>query len=50
VAHASRDAAKKSWEAFWADPEWLAARSNGEQVTAGATSVFIEPTEFSKLR
>lgn len=50
VAHASRDAAKKSWEAFWADPEWTAARSNGEQVTAGATSVFIEPTEFSKLR
>lgn len=50
VAHASREAAKKSWEDFWADPEWQAARSSGEQVTAGATSVFIEPTEFSKIR
>lgn len=50
VAHSSREAAKKSWEDFWADPEWAAARANGEQVTAGATSVFIEPTEFSKIR
>ncbi|MFD6450577.1 NIPSNAP family protein [Nocardia sp. NPDC056541] len=50
VAHASRAAAAKSWEAFWADPEWTAARSDGEQVTASATTKFLDPTGFSELR
>jgi hypothetical protein len=50
VAHASREAAKESWAAFWADPDWIAARSDGEQVTASATSVFLDPTDFSELR
>lgn len=50
VAHESREAAKKSWQAFWDDPEWQALRANGEQVTAGATSVFIEPTAYSAIR
>lgn len=50
VAHASREAAQKSWESFWADPEWTAARSDGEQVTASATTKFLSPTEFSALR
>src|SRR5262245_37911364 len=49
VAHASREAAQKSWEAFWADPEWTAARE-GEQVTAGASTKFLDPTDFSALR
>lgn len=49
VAHASKEAAQKSWEAFWADPEWTAARADGEQVTASATSKFLEPTKFSSL-
>lgn len=50
VAHASREAAKASWAAFLSDPEWVEVRTNGEQVTAGATSVFMEPTDFSPLR
>lgn len=50
VAHASRQAAKQSWAAFWADPEWAAIRANGEQVTASATSMFLEPTDFSGLQ
>ena len=50
VSHTSRAAAEESWAAFWADPDWLAARSDGEQVTAGATSMFIDPTDFSPLR
>lgn len=50
VAHASREAAEKSWEAFWVDPEWTAVRANGEQVTASATSKFLDPTDFSGLR
>lgn len=48
VAHASREAAQKSWEAFWADPEWTAARED-EQVTASATTKFLSPTAFSAL-
>ncbi|MFF0496504.1 NIPSNAP family protein [Nocardia aobensis] len=50
VAHASRVAAQKSWESFWADPEWAAARADGEQVTASATSQFLDPADFSPLR
>lgn len=50
VAHESREAAKKSWESFWADPEWTAVRTNGEQVTASATSMFLDPAAFSGLR
>jgi hypothetical protein len=50
VAHASREAAKKSWADFWEDPEWVAIRSTGEQVTASATSMFLDPTDFSTLR
>ncbi|GHE79454.1 NIPSNAP family protein [Amycolatopsis deserti] len=49
VAHASREAAAESWAAFWADPDWIAARSSGEQVTASATSTFLDPTDFSPL-
>lgn len=49
VAHVSREAAQKSWEAFWADPEWTAARE-GEQVTAGASTKFLDPTDFSALQ
>lgn len=48
VTHASREAAEKSWAAFWADPDWLSTR--GEQVVARASSRFLEPTDFSGLR
>lgn len=50
VAHVSREAAQKSWKAFWADPEWAAARADGEQVTASASTKFLDPTDFSALR
>jgi len=50
VAHASRAAAAQAWASFWVDPEWVAVRSDVEQVTASATSVFLDPTEFSGLR
>jgi hypothetical protein len=50
VAHNSREAAAQSWASFWADPEWAAARADGEQVTASATSMFLDPTDFSGLR
>ena len=53
LGHASREAAKKSWADFRADPEWIAARAASEvdgQLTASLTSVFLDPTDFSDLR
>lgn len=50
VAHASREAARESWASFWEDPDWVAVRTTGEQVTANATSAFLDPADFSDLR
>lgn len=50
VAHASREAAARSWKTFWEDPEWVAVRNSGEHITASATTKFLEPTDFSPLR
>ena len=50
VAHDSREAAAQSWADFWADPEWAEVRNGGEQVTANASSMFLDPTTFSALR
>lgn len=50
VGHDSRESAKASWEAFWADPEWAEVQASGERVTASAKSVFLEPTSFSPIR
>ena len=53
VVHPSREAATKNWAEFQADPEWkkVAAESeaNGKLVLK-VDSVFMDPTEFSKLK
>jgi hypothetical protein len=53
LAHPSREAATKDWAEFQADPEWkkVAAESeaNGKLVLK-IESVFMDPTEFSKLK
>ena len=53
VVHPSREAATKNWADFQADPEWkkVAAESeaNGKLVLK-VDSVFMDPTEFSKLK
>lgn len=53
LAHDSRDAAKASWAAFVADPDWLKAReasiSDGP-IVDGIDSVFMNATDYSKLR
>ena len=50
LGHASRDAAKKSFAAFGADPEWKAAakasEANGRLVNR-VESYFMEPTDYS---
>jgi hypothetical protein len=54
LAHASVDAAKKSFDAFRADPDWIKARTESEK--AGAflvnppSSLFLTPTDFSALK
>jgi tRNA A-37 threonylcarbamoyl transferase component Bud32 len=50
LAHASREAADKSWKAFNADPEWQKARNasevNGTLVTK-VEGLFLTPTDYS---
>ncbi len=50
VAHASRDAATKSWKAFFSDPEWQsvvkASEANGKLVSK-MVSIFLKPTDYS---
>ncbi|HVQ16136.1 MAG TPA: NIPSNAP family protein [Vicinamibacterales bacterium] len=53
LAHDSRDAATKSWEAFRADPEWKAVtertQANGP-IVSNVVSVFLEATDFSSMK
>ncbi len=50
IAHASRDAAKESWKAFGADPEWQAARkaseADGKILAKAPDSVFLVTTPY----
>ena len=57
LAHKDMDAAKKSWAAFHADPDWVAARKASEQkaggpltVPNGVKSVYLKPTDFSPMK
>ena len=53
LAHESREAAKKSWDAFRNDPEWKTFRAASEvngPLVSKAESTFVNPTEFSKAR
>jgi hypothetical protein len=53
LAHDSRDAAKKSWDGFRADPAWLKARTESEvngRLTSKVESVYLDPVDFSKIK
>lgn len=50
VSHESEEAAKKSWDAFRNDPEWIEARDASEKdgkIVEKVTSVFMTPTDYS---
>ena len=53
LAHKSREAAKKSWDAFRNDPAWKKAQqeseANGKLVTK-VESVFLGATDYSPLK
>jgi len=50
LAYPSREAAKASWAAFMADPEWKAVREASEvdgKIVAKVESIFLAPTDYS---
>ena len=53
LAHPSREAAKKSWDAFRADPDWIKARDESQKdgsLTTKVESVFMNPTDYSPIK
>lgn len=53
LAHDSREAAKRSWDAFRADPEWQkvsAASDEHGKIVNHTVSVFMDPTDFSPMK
>jgi hypothetical protein len=53
LAFPSQDAARASWNAFLADPEWVAVRKESEKngkIMERFESVFLNPTDFSPLK
>lgn len=53
LAHESREAAKKSWDAFREDPVWIKARDASEvngKLVAKVDSVFMDATDYSPIK
>lgn len=53
VAHPSEEAAKKAWDSFRADPDWIKARDNSEKNGKILTKVeakFFTGTDYSKIK
>jgi hypothetical protein len=50
LAYPNREAAKKSWEAFRADPEWVKAREQSGVGDVKVASVYFEPTDYSPMK
>ena len=54
IAHPSREAAKKNWAEFQADPEWqkvaAASQVDGRILSKAPDSVFMDPTDYSLIK
>ena len=53
VSHDSLEAAKKSWDAFRADPDWITVRDESEKdgkIVAKVESVYMTLADFSPAR
>lgn len=53
ISHDSRDAAKKSWAAFGADPEWKKVSAESQvngRIVSGVVSVFMDATDYSPIK
>ena len=53
LAHPSREAAKKNWADFTADPEWQKVSAESQvtgRLVSKVVSVFMDATDFSPLK
>jgi hypothetical protein len=53
VAHASKEAADKSWKVFRDDPDWIKVKTESEKngkIVEKVESVFMNPTDYSALK
>ncbi len=53
LAYPSREAAKKSWAAFGADPEWKKVRDESHKdgvLVKKVESVFVDATDYSPIK
>lgn len=53
ISHQSREAAKKNWAAFQADPEWQKVSADSQvngRIVSGVVSVFMDATDFSPMK
>jgi hypothetical protein len=53
VAHSSREAAKQSWAAFAADPEWKRVSAESQvngRIVEQVESVFAAATDYSPIK
>jgi hypothetical protein len=53
LAHPSREAAQKNWDAFRNDPEWQKVQKDSEangKIVSNVVSVFVNATDFSPMK
>jgi len=53
LAFPDAESAKKSWDGFRKDPEWIKARDASEKngkIVAKVESVYMKPTDYSKMK
>ena len=53
LAHKDDEAAKKSWDAFRADPVWVKAKDESEKngkIVEKVEAVYLKPTDYSPIR
>jgi hypothetical protein len=53
LAHPSREAAAKNWQAFHDDPEWQKVKADSEAqgaLTTKIESVFADPADYSPMK
>jgi|ERR1700722_8611263 len=53
LAHPSREAAQKNWDAFRNDPEWQKVQKESEangKIVSNVVSVFTDATDFSPIK
>ena len=53
LAYPSREFATEAWDAFRADPEWVAAKAASEEdglLVERVESVFMDPVDYSKIK